>query len=119
MDRIAIVFVAGGLGSVARYGAGVLLGPVWATFAVNVVGSFLIAVVLELAVRIADFPVNLRLALATGLLGGFTTYSTFNAESTGLWLEGAQLRAALNVIGTVVACMAAGLLGLWLARRLA
>jgi CrcB protein len=119
---VAIVFGAGGLGSVARYGVGLWVGQrdfPYATLIVNVAGSFLIAVVVELAARIADFPPNIRLAVATGFLGGFTTYSSFNVETTALFLDGQQLRAAANFLATVVGCMSAGLLGLWLARRLA
>ena len=122
MHKVAIVFGAGGLGSVARYGVGLWLGQrdfPYATLIVNVVGSFLIAVVVELAARLADFPPNLRLALATGFLGGFTTYSSFNMETTALFLDGQQLRAAANLAVTVVGCTVAGLLGIWLARRLA
>jgi CrcB protein len=83
-----------------------------------VVGSFLIALVLELALRLQNLSPNLTLALTTGFMGGFTTYSSFNYQTTALALGGAWSRAIANVVVTLVGCLAAGLLGLWLARRL-
>jgi CrcB protein len=120
--ELAIVFGAGGLGSVARYGVGLWVGArdfPYATLIVNVVGSFLIALVVELAARLADFPPSLRLALATGFLGGFTTYSSFNNETLAQFLDGHPLRGTANLAATVLGCAVAGLVGLWLARRFA
>jgi len=125
MQRFLIVCGAGAVGCGARY-----LISLWAqerlgarlpygTLLVNIIGAFAIALVMELSIRIADFPPNLRLALATGLLGGLTTYSSFNYETTQLALSGSLLRAAANLVLTVIACLAAGLAGLWLARKLA
>ena len=85
----------------------------------NLFGSFAIALVIELSLRIADFPPNLRLALATGFLGGFTTYSSFNYETTALLQTGQVLRCFAYLGVTVLGCFAMGLLGLGLARRLA
>ena len=119
MTRVLIVFGAGGTGCVARYLVALWMGErafPYATLIVNVVGSFLMALVMELSLRIGGFSDELRLALTTGFMGGFTTYSAFNFETTAL-AHGDQLgRAALNVGLTVVACLLAGLLGLVLAR---
>jgi len=123
VTRFLLVCGAGAIGCGARYLAGL-----WAlerfgtkfpygTLLVNIVGSFLIALVMELSIRIADFPPNLRLALTTGLMGGLTTYSAFNFETTQLAFSGHTLRALANVVITIVACLAAGLLGLVVARR--
>jgi CrcB protein len=122
VERFLIVCGAGALGCGGRY-----LVALWlpsrafplATLAVNLAGSFAIALVLELSVRIAGFPPNLRLALVTGFLGGFTTYSSFNYESTALLQGGQALRGLAYLAATVLGCFAAGLLGLALARRLA
>jgi CrcB protein len=119
--RFAIVFFAGGAGCVARYGIAQLVGMrsfPYATLIVNLVGSFLIAFVLGVAERVSSFPPNLRIALTAGFMGGFTTYSSFNYETTALAAEGASGRALLNVLATLVGCLLAGLLGLWLARRI-
>ena len=121
MVRVLLVFGAGGAGSVARYLVARAIGPrafPYATLAVNLVGSFLIALILELAMLRKDVPVNLQLALTTGFMGGFTTYSSFNFETTRLVLDGHPVRGAANVAITLAGGIAAGLVGLWLARRL-
>jgi fluoride exporter len=125
VERFLIVCGAGGLGCGARY-----LVSLWSvarlgsafpygTLIVNVVGSFAIAFVVELSIRLADFPPNLRLALTTGFLGGLTTYSSFNHESTALLLDGHPARGFANIAATLLGCLAAGLAGLAIARRLA
>ena len=122
MERALIIFGSGGLGCVARYLVAVAVGrrgfPL-ATLIVNVVGSFLIAFIFELAIARKDIPVNLQLALTTGFMGGFTTYSSFNFETTKLVLDGHPVRGLVNVGVTLAGGIAAGLLGLWVARRLA
>ena len=122
MERLLIVCGAGAIGCGARYLVTQWLGPrsfPYATLVVNLVGSFAIALVLELSLRIASFPPNLRLALTTGFMGGLTTYSSFNYETTALAAQGATGRALLNVGATLVGCVVAGLLGIWLAHRIA
>jgi CrcB protein len=122
VDRVLIVFGAGGAGCVARYLVGVAVGRrdfPYATLIVNLVGSFLIAFILELALLRKDVPTNLQLALTTGFMGGFTTYSSFNFETTRLVLDGHAARGIANICTTLVGAFAAGLLGLWLARKIA
>lgn len=122
MGRFLLVCGAGALGCGVRYLVGLWIGQrafPYATLIVNVVGSFLIALVLELSLRVASFPPNLRLALTTGFMGGLTTYSSFNYETTALASTGQSSRALLYVGATLIGCVLAGLLGLWLARRIA
>jgi CrcB protein len=71
---------------------------------------------MEIALATDAVPAPFRLALTTGLLGGFTTYSTFNYETMALLQQGSLRLAALNVALTVGGCLAAGLSGLVLAR---
>lgn len=89
----------------------------WGTLVVNVLGSFLIAFVLELALRESLSP-ELSIALTTGFMGGFTTYSAFNYQTTALASNGYLGRAAINVMITIGGCLIAGLGGAWLGRRL-
>lgn len=122
MTRVLIVFSAGGAGCVARYLVATAVGPrafPYATLIVNLVGSFLIAFVVGIGAIRTDMSANLKLALTTGFMGGFTTYSSFNFETTRLVLDGHTVRAALNVGATLAGAFAAGLLGWWLARRIA
>jgi CrcB protein len=125
MERFFLICFAGALGTGVRYLVGLWaaqrfgIGFPFGTLIVNVVGCFLIAVVLQLALSITSFPVNLRLALTTGFMGGLTTYSSFNYETTALVQNGNARVAALYLTVTVLGCMAAGLLGTLLARRLA
>ena len=117
MSRALLVAVGGALGSVARYGVGVAAPRVlgsgfpWGTLIVNVTGSFLIALVMHLAVATAAISPSARLFLTTGVMGGFTTYSSFNYETLNLVGERLWGVAALNVALTVAVCLVAGVLG--------
>lgn len=117
MSRVFLVALGGALGSVARYGVGVAAPRVlgsgfpWGTLLVNVVGSFLIALVMHLAVATAAISPSARLFLTTGVMGGFTTYSSFNYETLNLVGERLWGVAALNVAVTVLGCLVAGVLG--------
>jgi fluoride exporter len=114
MTRFLLVCLGGAIGSGARYL--VALATVSAAFPlgtliVNVVGSFAIAMVMELVPGS-----DLRLFLATGILGGFTTYSAFNQETLTMMRNGAGGSAAANVLATLLGCLAAGFLGIVAAR---
>ena len=111
MTRFLLVCLGGALGSGARYLVGI--GLPHGTLIVNVLGSFLIAVVME-SLRASD----LRLMIVTGILGGFTTYSAFNEETLRMMRAGAWAMAALNVTATVVGCLVAGFAGVAVARML-
>ena len=124
MERFLWICVAGALGTGARYlvtlGAAKAFGVgfPWGTLIVNVVGCFFISVVLVCSVEKLVIGENVRLALATGFLGGLTTYSAFNFESTELLQNRAWKLFALNVGLTTLGCFVAGLAGLAIARRL-
>lgn len=88
----------------------------WGTLAVNVLGAFAISVLAALVVanRASE---EARLLLGAGVLGGFTTYSSFNLEALTLWQRGAVGLALAYVLATVVGCLFAGLAGGWIATR--
>jgi len=125
VTRVALVGLGGALGSVARYGAGVLAarllghGFPWGTLLVNLTGSFLISVILEVALLSSSMSFELRLFLATGVMGGFTTYSSFNYETLALVQSRGYALAGLNVAATLLGCALAGVLGLAAGRALA
>jgi fluoride exporter len=91
----------------------------WGTLAVNLIGSFLLGLVMQVSLTTDLLSPTLRLAIATGVLGGFTTYSSFNYETLRLFQEDAWLLGLANLGVTVVACLIAGVLGLWSGRLLA
>ena len=121
MARLFWICLGGAAGTGARYLlSGWLLrtaspGFPWGTLVVNVLGSFLLGLLMEIA-RWTDVPVTLRLALATGVLGGFTTYSAFNYETLQLFAHDEWLRGAAYAAGTFAACLAAGAFGMWIGR---
>ncbi len=122
--RLFWICLGGAAGTAARYllGGWLLdrLGPAfpWGTLAVNLIGSFLIGLVMETALLTGAIAPTLRLALTVGVLGGFTTYSSFNYESLRLAESGVWLTASANVGATLVGCWLAGVLGLGAARLL-
>ncbi len=115
------VMVAGGLGSGARYMVGQWAGQAlgmsfpYGTLIVNLVGCFLLGAVVQLSASGSWSP-DLRAAIATGFLGGFTTYSSFNQETLALLTGGAAGATIAYVAVTIAGGLAAGLLGLALAR---
>ena len=125
MTRLLLIGFAGGLGTLARYGVGLWAGRTlgtafpYGTLAVNVVGCFLIALIAEIAVSTSLIPPTLRLTLTTGFMGGLTTYSSFNFETTRFFQDRAWASGFLNFGLTVGSCFVAGLLGLAVARRVA
>jgi CrcB protein len=114
--------LGGAVGAGARYGVGLALRQVptfpWSTLAVNVVGSFMIGIVLVLADEEQRMGASLRTFLAVGVLGGFTTFSSFSAETLRLWEQGRVLLTILNVMGSVGLCLVAVAGGVALARSL-
>jgi fluoride exporter len=123
--KILYIGLFGALGSVSRY-----LLTLWAqqlagrgfpygTLLVNVSGSFLLGLLLTMGVR--QFPVSpdLRLGLAVGFLGGFTTFSTFSYQTLMLLEEGNYWSAGANVLLNVTLCLAGAFAGMLVARQLA
>jgi fluoride exporter len=121
-SRYLLVAAGGALGSVARYWVGGwaprLFGQAfpYGTLTVNLLGSFLISLVMGVALNTGAVSPNVRIFLTTGILGGFTTYSSFNYETMALLEQRLWASGALNLALTVVGCLAAGLLGLMVAR---
>lgn len=122
MTRLAWIALGGASGTLARYllATGLLRWQgaefAWGTLAVNVLGSFLMALLVQIGLHTEWLSNTARLALGTGLLGGFTTYSSFNQDTLGYVQAGRFDLALLNLGLTVIGCLLAGLLGLYLGR---
>ena len=121
MERFLWICLGGAAGSGARY-----LIALWAaqrfgstfpygTLIVNLAGCFAIAAVMHVAAALS-WPATLRSAITIGFIGGLTTYSSFNYETSRLLEEGAVGSAASNALATIGGAFAAGWLGLLAAR---
>jgi CrcB protein len=125
MARILLIGLAGALGTLARYFVGLWAGRTlgtnfpYGTLIVNVTGCFFVALVAQLAILTTLVSPTLRLTLTTGFIGGLTTYSSFNLETTTFVRERAWAEGFANLGITLCACFVAGLLGLALATRFA
>ena len=124
MMNYIFVFTGGGIGSVARFALATWLGQRWGrsfplgTFVVNVFGSFLIGLLMTLmAERFLENP-EWRLLLVVGGLGGFTTFSTFQYETSKLVADGELIYAALNIVLSVFLGFVALKLGEVIARSI-
>jgi CrcB protein len=124
MTRVLLIGLAGALGTLSRYFVGVFAGRAlgagfpYGTLIVNVLGCFLIALVSQIALSTNLISPTLRLTLTTGFMGGFTTYSSFNYETTNLLRERAWAAGLVNIGVTMLGCFVAGLLGLAVARKI-
>jgi len=124
MNALVLVFIGGGLGAVSRHLSGMAVmrasGPgfPWGTMVVNIVGSLAMGVLIAWLARRSSGDADLRLLLATGFLGGFTTFSAFSLDAVTLYERGALTAAAAYVIASVTVSILALFGGLWLARQL-
>ncbi|MBV8547087.1 MAG: fluoride efflux transporter CrcB [Acidobacteria bacterium] len=120
--RFLLICFGGAIGTGARY-----LTSLWAlttfgaafpfgTLIVNVLGSFLISFVVEMAGTTNAISPDVRLMLTAGVMGGFTTYSAFNFETSAYMRMGQWTTAVANVGATLFGCLAAGFAGVALAR---
>jgi fluoride exporter len=124
MEQLVYIALFGVVGCLSRY---FLSGWVYqlfgksfpyGTLAVNLVGAFAIGLLMEFSIRSALISPTLRTALSIGFLGGLTTFSTFSFETFRLLEEGALLMAFLNVMVSVICCLALTWIGIHVARAL-
>jgi CrcB protein len=122
--NVLLVAAGGAIGAAARYLAGLWIaarfgaGFPWGTFFVNVTGSFVIGIVLVL-VEGGTLPAGARLFLAVGILGGYTTFSSFSYETLQLLAGGGALGPVLlNTLGQLLAGLMAVYLGVIVGRVL-
>mgnify|MGYP003889071313 FL=1 len=122
--KIIYLAIFGGMGCVARY---MVSGWVYnlagkalpyGTLSVNVIGSLLLGLIMEGSLRSTLLSPELRFGITVGFMGGFTTFSTFSYETVRLLEEGSLVAAGANVLLNVTVCIAAALIGIYLARQM-
>lgn len=115
-----LVALGGAIGTLLRWATGLAAerwpALPWGTLAVNVIGSFALGIVAESLEGKRILGSDARVVLGTGVMGGFTTYSTFNLETLRMIERGDHGRAALYAGATLVLCLAAGAGGLAIGR---
>ncbi len=107
--NILFVFIGGGVGSLLRYGVSLAVAPYafrfpWATFISNTVACLIIGFVAGLSLK-GSLDSSARLFLATGICGGFSTFSSFSNETLRLFQEGQPWAALANILFSVSACL--------------
>jgi CrcB protein len=123
MSAVFAVAVGGGLGSLARYYLTGLIQPAgslfnWGIFVVNITGGLLMGMIVEASALKFNLSPELRSFLTVGILGGYTTFSTFSLDSALLLQRGEYLQASGYVIGSVVLSILALFAGLWIMRSI-
>ena len=123
MHWIAVA-VGGAFGAVARYAISTWIFDStshkfpYATLSVNVLGSFVMGIFFVLILEKGLLLPEWRGVLMIGFLGAFTTFSTFSLDAIGLWQNGHLFLALVYALGTVVLCLAAITVAVWLTRLL-
>ena len=125
MNNILLIAIGGAFGSVMRYlmsnAVYSLVGRnfPYGTLAVNVLGSFIMGFLFILFLeRFATMADSLRALFLIGVLGGFTTFSSFSIETFNLFEGGQMVLGCLNILGSVGICLAATALGVLLGKQL-
>ncbi|ALC17100.1 camphor resistance protein CrcB [Desulfuromonas soudanensis] len=122
--QLVYIGLFGALGCLGRYfvsGWSYTLfgrGLPYGTLAVNVIGSFLLGLIMEGSLRSTFLSPEVRMGITVGFMGGFTTFSTFSYETIRLMEDGSFLQAGANVLLNVLVCLVFAGLGIFLARQL-
>ncbi len=118
MQKIFYVGVGGCIGAVLRYLISSKIGEAQiplGTLFVNVLGGFLIGMIMEICISTEFVSPNMRLFLTTGVLGGLTTFSTFSYETVQLFSNGDMKHGILNICLNLLLCLGGVLLGQYVA----
>ncbi len=130
MTIVISIAICGALGCLSRYfisyWVNQMIAPSlpfgisfpYGTFAVNILGSFLLGLVMEFSLRSTLIPPNLRVGITTGFMGGLTTFSTFSYETFRLLQDGELLLASTNAVANVIVCIVFSWVGIMAAQML-
>ena len=118
-----IVFLGGGIGAALRHGVNLLSTRLFntsfpaGTFAINLTGALIMGMVIEYALSKGTLSLQMKLLITTGVLGGFTTFSTFSMEIVQLFQRGQAAMAIGYASASLVLGVCAAALGVWLVRQ--
>jgi CrcB protein len=124
MNMLIAITVGGGIGALGRHflslAVALLLGSAfsWGVFVGNILGGFLMGLIVELGALKLNYAIEARAFLTTDLLGGFTTFSAFSLDASLLIERGDWMGAMLYVTGSALLSIVALFAGLWLVRSL-
>jgi fluoride exporter len=113
LKNLLLVGLGGCIGSMGRYLAGYFIkstGFPFATLFVNILGSMLIGIIIGLTLKDEQFSTNWKLFLATGICGGFTTFSAFSAENLDMLQQGKYILS----LGYVCVTILCGIVAAWI-----
>lgn len=126
VQGFVLVGIGGGIGAMMRYGCATIIDRILptafplSTLLINIAGSILMGLFIGTLARTMPTPLeNYRLLGAVGMLGGFTTFSSFSLDTIALIERGALLQAGLYVLLSVVVCLIGLYLGLLMTRGVA
>src|SRR5579875_3092434 len=124
MSKYLVVMLGGSIGAVSRFIVATLVTRFYSTvfplgtFVINITGSFLIGFLMTMFLNRPGIPINWRLFLVTGILGGYTTFSSFEWEALVALRGGAAALGFLYIASSVVLGLAGAWIGLFIAERL-
>ena len=123
MHPFLLVGLGGAIGAMSRYGVSILVGRIWphafplGTLLINIAGSAAMGLFIGILARtLPPWQEEARLFVAIGILGGFTTFSSFSLDTIALMERGEMLQAGLYVLLSVVVCLIGLYLGLLVTR---
>lgn len=122
MNAYLLVGIGGALGAMARYWAGTAIGSLsngfpTSTFLINIVGSIAMGLLVGFLARTTpQYQNEIRLFVAVGIFGGFTTFSSFSLDAIALMERGDYLLATAYIVGSVLLSLAGLMMGLWAMR---
>jgi fluoride exporter len=122
LREVIFLALAGALGTLSRYGLSGLVqrlagaGFPYGTLAVNILGSLIIGLIMQVGLSTDIIPRTLRLVITLGFLGAFTTFSSFSYETISFLEDGAWLMASLNIVSNLGLCLLSTFLGMTIGR---
>lgn len=118
MMNVLLVIIGGALGSVVRYGVASLLDRPYAIFYINVLGSFILGLIISFLTKHVEDSRSLQLLLGVGFCGGFTTFSTFSMQAWNMLADDKFSQAAVYILASVICSILGFGLGSYLAKTI-